>query len=75
MNGSTGKRSIILVGVRPPFSTSFFERIIHDALEEYGVNVNLGDRTINALAEEGQRQEDLIESLDSTKLPPGIKWR
>ena len=75
MNGSTGERSITLVGVRHVFlfpstffNIFFFERIISDALEEYYVNVNIGDRTINRLAEEGQRLEDLVESLVSKKL-------
>ena len=81
MNGSIGEWFRTTVGVRqgcplsPTLLNIFLERIMSDALEEYDGKVNIGDRKItnlqfaddlDALAEEQQEIEALIESLDKT---------
>ena len=68
------------VGVRqgcllsPTFFNSFLDRIMSDALEEHNGKVSIGLRNItnlryldiDALAEEEQEPEALVESLDKT---------
>ena len=81
MNGSIGEWSRTTVGVRqgcllsPTLFNIFHERIMSDALEEHDGKVSIGDRNItnlrfadgrNALAEEEQELEVLVESLDKT---------
>ena len=84
MNGSMGEWFRTTVGVRhgrllsplpPPLINSFLERIMSDALEEYGRRVSIGVRNISNLefandidaqAEEKQELEALAESLDKT---------
>ena len=55
-----------------------------DALEEHDGKVSIGGRNItnlrfaddiDALAEEEQELEALVESLDKTKPAQGIRWR
>ena len=81
MNGSIGKWFRTTVGVRQGFPLSptlfniFLERIMSDALEEHDGKVSIGGRNItdlrfaddiDALAEEEQELEALVESLDKT---------
>ena len=63
----------------PPSSTFFFKRIMSDALEQHGRRVSIGCRNItnleladdiDAVAEEEQELEALVESIDK-----GIRWR
>ena len=81
MNGSIGDWFRTTVGVRqgcllsPTLFNIFLERIISGALEEYDRKVSIGDTNItnlrfaddiDALAEEGQEVEVLVESLHKT---------
>ena len=81
MNGSIGEWFRTTVRVRqgcllsPTLFNIFLERIMSDALEEHDGKVSIGGRTItnlrfaddiNALAEEEQELEALVESLDKT---------
>ena len=81
MNGSIGKRFRTTVGVRqgcllPPILFNIFlERIMSDALEEHDGKVSIGGRNItnlwfaddiDALAEEEQELEALVEILHKT---------
>ena len=81
MNGSIGERFRTTVGVRqgcllsPTLFNIFLERILSDALEEHDGKVSIGGRNItnlrfaddiDALAEEEQELEALVESLDKT---------
>ena len=71
MNGSIGEWFRTTVGVRqgclsPTLFNIFFERIMSDALEDRIItNLRLAD-DIDALAEEEQELEVLVESLDKT---------
>ena len=92
MNGSIGEWFRTTVGVRqgcllsPTLFNIFLERIMSDALEEHDGKVSIGGRNItnlrfaddiDALAEEEQELEALVESLlvESTKPAQGIRWR
>ena len=81
MNGSIGEWFRTTVGVRqgcllsPTLFNIFLERIMSDALEEHDGNDSIGGRNIiklrfaddiDALAEEEQELEALVESLDKT---------
>ena len=81
MNCSMGEWFRTTVGVRQGFLLSptlfniFLERIMPDALEEHDGKINIGGRNvtnlrfannIDALAEEEQELEALVESLDKT---------
>ena len=81
MNGSIGEWFRTTVGVRqgcllsPTLFNIFLERIMSDALEEHDGKVRIGGRDItnlrfaddiDALAEEEQELEALVESLDKT---------
>ena len=81
MDGSIGEWFRTTVGVRQGGLLSltlfniFLKRIMSDALEEYDEKVSLGGRTItnlrfaddiDALDEEEQELEALVESLDKT---------
>ena len=81
MNGSIGEWFRTTVGVRqgcllsPTLFNIFLERIMSDALEEHDRKVSIGGRNItnlrfaddaDALAEEEQELESLVESLDKT---------
>ena len=81
INGSIGEWFRTTVGVRqgyllsPTLFNIFLERIMSDALEEHDGKVSIGGRNItnlrfaddiDALAEEEQELEDLVESLDKT---------
>ena len=81
MNGSIGEWFRTTVGVRqgcllsPTLFNIFLERIMSDALEEHDGKVSIGGRNItnlpfaddiDALAEEKQELEALVESLDKT---------
>ena len=81
MNGSIGEWFRATVGVRqgcllsPTFFNIFLERIMSDALEEHDGKVSIGGINItnlrfaddiDALAEEEQELEALVESLDKT---------
>ena len=81
MNGSIGEWFRTTVGVRqgcllsPTLFSMFLERIMSDALEEHEEKVSTGGRNItnlrfaddiDALAEEEQELEALVESLDRT---------
>ena len=81
MNGSIGEWFRTTVGVRqgcllsPTLFNTFLERIMSDALEEHNAKVSIGGRNItnlrfaddiDALAEEEQELEALVESLDKT---------
>ena len=81
MNGSMGEwfRTTVLVRHGSLLSTTliniFFKRIMSDALEEHDIRVSIGCRNItnleladdiDALAEEEQELEALVESLDKT---------
>ena len=81
MNGSIGKWFRTTVGLRqgcllsPTLFNIFLERIMSDALEEHDGKVSIGVRNItnlrfaddlDALAEEEQELEALVESLDKT---------
>ena len=81
MNGSTGEWFRTTVRVRegclllPTLFKFFLERIIFDALEEHDGKVSIGGRTIinlrfaddiDALAEEEQKLEALVEILNKT---------
>ena len=81
MNGSIGEWFRTTIGVRqgcllsPTLFNSFLERIMSDALEEHDGKVSIGGRNItnlrfandiDALAEEEQELEALVESLDKT---------
>ena len=81
MNSSIGEWFRTTVGVRqgcllsPTLFNIFLERIMSDALEEHDGKVSIGGRNITnlrfaddieALAEEEQEQEALVESLDKT---------
>ena len=81
MNGSIGEWFRTTVGVRqrcllsPTLFNIFLERIMPDALEEHDGKVSIGGRNItnlrfaddiDALAEEEQELEALVESLDKT---------
>ena len=81
MNGSTGEWFRTTVGVRqvhilsPILFNIFLERILSDALKGHDGKVSIGGRTItnlwfaddiDALAEEEQELEALIESLNKT---------
>ena len=82
MNGSIGEWFRTTVGVRqgcllsPTLFNIFLERIMSDALEEHDGKVSIGGRNItnlrfadgiDALAEEEQELEALVESLDQTR--------
>ena len=88
MNGSIGELFRTTVGVRqgcllsPTLFNIFFERIMSYALEEHDGKVSIGGRNItnlrfaddiDALAEEEQELEALVESLE--KPAQDIKWR
>ena len=79
MNGSNGEWFRTAVGVRqgcllsPIVFNIFLERIMSDALEEHDGKITIGGRNItnlrladdiDALAEEKQELEALVESLD-----------
>ena len=79
MNGSIGEWFRTTVGVRqgcllsPTFFNIFLERIVSDALEEHDGKVSIDGRNItdlrfaddkDALAEEEQELEALVENLD-----------
>ena len=81
MNGSIGEWFRTTVGVKqgcllsPTLFNIFLERIMSDALEEHDGKVSIGGRNItnlrfaddiDALAEEEQELEALVESLDKT---------
>ena len=81
INGSIGEWFRTTVGVRqgcllsPTLFNIFLERIMSDALEEHDGKVSIGGRNItnlrfaddiDALAEEEQELEALLESLDKT---------
>ena len=81
MNGSIGEWFRTTVGVRqgcllsPTLFNIFLKRIMSDALEEHDGKVSIGGRNItnlrfaddiDALAEEEQELEALVESLDNT---------
>ena len=81
MNGSIGEWFRTTVGVRqgcllsPTLFNIFLERIMSDALEEHDGKVSISGRNItnlrfaddiDALAEEEQELEALVESLDKT---------
>ena len=80
MNGSIGEWFRTTVGVRqgclsPTLLNIFLERIMSDALDENGGKVSIDSRNItnlwsaddiDALAEEEQELEALVESLDKT---------
>ena len=81
MNGSIGEWFRTTDGVRqgcllsPTLFNIFLERIMSNALEEHDVKVSIGGRNItnlrfaddiDALAEEEQELEALVESLDKT---------
>ena len=81
MNGSIGEWFRTIVGVSricllsPTLFNIFLERIMSDALEEYDGKVSIGGRDItnlrfaddiDALAEEEQELEALVESPDKT---------
>ena len=81
MNSSTGECIRITVGVRkvcllsPILFNIFLERIMTNALEEHGGKASIGVRNItnlqfaddiDALAEEEQELEALVESVDKT---------
>ena len=81
MNGSIGEWFRTAVGVRqgcllsPTLFNIFLERIMSDALEEHDGKVSIDGRNItnlrfaddiDALAEEEQELEALVESLDKT---------
>ena len=81
MNGSIGERVRTTVGVSrgcllsPTLFNIFLERIMPDALAEHDGKVSIGGRNItnlrfaddtDALAEEEQELEALVESLDKT---------
>ena len=81
MNGSIGEWFRTKVGVRqecllsPTLFDFFLERIMSDALEEHDGKVSIGGRNItnlrfaddiDAIAEEEQELEALVESLDKT---------
>ena len=81
MNGSIGEWFSTTVGVRqgcllsPTLFNIFLERIMSDALDEHNGTVSIGGRNItnlrfaddiDALAEEEQELEALVESLDKT---------
>ena len=81
MNGSIGEWFRTTVGVRqgcllsPTLFNIYLERIMSDALEEHDGKVSIGGRNItnlrfaddiDALAEEEQELEALVESLDKT---------
>ena len=81
MNGSMGKWVRTTASVRqgcllsPTLSNIFLKRIMSDALEEHDGKVSIGNRNItnqrfandtDALAEEEQELEALVESLDNT---------
>ena len=81
MNGSIGEWFRTTVRVRqgcllsPTFFNNFLEQIMSDALEEHDGKVSIGSRNItnlrfaddiDALAEEEQELEALVESIDKT---------
>ena len=77
MNGSIGEwfRTTVRCLLSPTFFNIFLERIMSDALEEHDGKVSIGGRNvinlrfaddIDALAEEEQELEALVESLDKT---------
>ena len=77
MNGSIGEWFRTTVGclLSPTLFTIFLERIMSDALEEHDGKFSIGGRSIsnlrfandiNALAEEEQELEALVESLGKT---------
>ena len=81
MNGKIGEWFRATVGIRQgcllsaTFFNIFLERIMTDALEEHDGKVSVGGRNItnlqftddiDALAEEEQELEALVESLDKT---------
>ena len=81
MNGSIGERFRTTVEVRkgcllsPTLFNIFLDWIMSDALEEHDETVSIGGRNfinlrfaddIDALAEEKQELEALVESLDKT---------
>ena len=87
MNDSTGEWFRTTVGVRqgcllsPTLFNSFLKMIMSDAVEEHDGKVIVGGRTIinllfsddiDALAEEEQDLETLVESLE--RPAQGIKW-
>ena len=68
-------KSLSKARMSPTLFNIFLERIRSDALEEYDGKGSIGDRNIttlrladdiDALAEEEQEQEALVESLDKT---------
>ena len=80
-NDSTGKWFRTKLELRkdvffhPTSSTFFLERIMSDALKEYDLNIRIGGRDITklrftngieALADDEQELETLVESLDKT---------
>ena len=89
MNGSMGEWFRTTAGEKqgcllsPTLFNIFLERIMSDALEEHDRKVSIGGRNItnlrfaddiDALAEEEQQLEALVESLDK-KASQGIRWR
>ena len=81
MNGSMGEWFRTTVGVRqgrllpPTLSNIFLGHLMSDALEEHNGKVSIGGRhisnlrfadNIDALAEEEQELEALVESIDKT---------
>ena len=81
MNSNTGEWFRVTVGVRqgcllsPILFNIFLERIMPDALEEHDGKVSISGRNItnlqfaddiDALAEEQQEQEALVESIDKS---------
>ena len=90
MNGNIGEWFRTTVGVRqgcllsPTLFNIFLERIMSDALEEHDGKVSIGGRNItnlrfaddiDALAEEEQELEALVESLDKTCTRYAPRWR
>ena len=81
MNGSIGEWFRTIAGVRqgcllsPTLFNIFLEQIMADSLEEHDGKVSIGRRNItnlrfadaiDALAEEGQELDALVESIDKT---------
>ena len=91
INGSIGEWFRTTVGARqrcllsPTLLNMFLKRIMSDALEEHDGKVSIGDRNItnlqfaddiDALAEEEQELEALVEIVESLDKPAqSIRWR